>query len=189
MFLRNYDNYMAALFLSDVKTYKLYGYGFFAAENTTYFQDGFINLRTTNGKITDVKIIYSSEAISSPGIMSEGAICLGDGDTPVTYDDYALSGASISNKLVRISRTKTWDSENKKWVVKLVCGYENTGTTDIVIKEWGLMHGISSSYIVYGINQYITLMFREVLEEPITIPAGESATIHFTLDVPMPNMP
>lgn len=195
MFLRNYDNFMAAYAVADHygsngTSYRRLANSTYTATSTSLFEDGQLNQHTTNGGLTNIQFTGGSYYLFSPAQFTEYSICLGNGNTAVTYDDYKLSGDVITNKLVRVSRTLTYDAENHKWKITLICTYTNSGDTNITISEWGIYSANQHNYYTYSNNSsYYILMFREVLDEPIVIEPSTSATIEFSIDVPMANHP
>lgn len=199
MFLRNYDNYMAMLMLgaatdstsdqSNVHVRHSYTLG-----SSSEFSDGNITSKSTSGSITSVYagcVDYYSEFITLPIALSKYSICMGTGNAPATYDDYRLSGDVISYNLALVKRTVVWDSENKKFKHAAIFTCTNTGESDVTISEWGIFRPLtndgSMAYTYNNNDSWITLMFREVLDEPVTIAAGTTGTLTFSMDVPMPN--
>lgn len=197
MFLRNYDNFMLALHLfSPVSTYPGVANSSISSNSSSDFGDGYYNIRGTNGSNQSIFVVNAQSGtgyLIPPLMLEPSSICLGDGTTEVTYDDYKLSGNVVDNKLVRISREVAYDTETGKWKVTLVATYNNSGDTDITISEWGLWRknvNTMGSYNTFNNSeQYCALVFREVLDEPIVIEAGTTATLTFSIDIPMPNHP
>lgn len=196
MFLRNYDNYFVAINLcpqsTNTKTPALGNSS--SVSPTSGYEDGTYVQRSTNGTNNAVAFAYYYDysALSLPPILFvPHSICLGDGTTAVTYDDYQLSGNVIENKLVKISSNKTYNFQTHKWKMTMVASYSNTGDADITISEWGLWRNNSSYSTTAFSNSSSTccLVFREVLDEPIVIAAGTTATLSFSIEIPMPNHP
>lgn len=182
MFLRNYDNCLIGMHCFN-GTYSSVG------NANDSFGDGAYNQRTSTG--TNAVVYMTSYCNGAIVRFMVTGICLGDGNTAVTYEDYKLSGKVVENKLVHVSTARKYDTETKKWKMTLIATYSNTGDTDITISEWGLWRNNNSESVSYysHSNAACVLVFREVLETPIVIEAGTTATLTFTLDVPMPNHP
>lgn len=182
MFLRNYDNYWVAAHLLDywVKTGVTFG-------DITNFGDGYINQKTTNGSLETVQLGVPYYA-HPPFLFNVTGICLGNGNTPVTYEDYKLSGSVISNNLIVEKNTLYYNEETKKRVRDLICSYYNNTTSSITISEWGLFRMNSSSstptFSFSNSSSDVVMVFREVLMNPITILPGETGTITLTLEIP-----
>ena len=194
MFLRNYDNYMVAAHLinnvsvSDAN----------AGNSTTQFGDGYYNQKMSSGAIANVILNYYSNyqpSLHPILAFATKAICLGTGNADVTYDDYKLAGDVVPNKLVEISKNITYNATTHKFKRTLVATYTNTGDTDITISEWGWWryNAINSNAMdnVAFSNQsdVMALVYRAVLDDPIVIEAGTTATLTFSIDIPMPNHP
>ena len=184
MFLRNFDNAMVAAILRG--DYSATNSGTSASVNgTSIFGDGYANARRPDGSTTNcnIKILMSAGTV--------GGICLGNGSTPVTYEDYKLSGSVVPNKLILVSETSTYNEGTKKWRKSIKATYNNSGSTDITISEWGffVMSPSMSPTAYVNSGQSHILLSREVLDEPIVIEAGTTATLTFNIDVPAPNHP
>lgn len=196
MFLRNYDNAMLAFNALNVLNSSLYSISM--GSNTVTFEDGVCNQKATSGSIFPVYIISSTGSNYSKyyhNLMCFDivGICLGDGTSAVSYDDFVMSGNVVENKLVEITRTLFFDEATSKWKLTLVATYNNSSDTNITIAEWGLWRSNSSNSSVASSysnsSSYCVLIFREVLDEPIVIEAGTTATLTFSIDIPMPNHP
>ena len=197
MFLRNYDNIMVLFHFNE---YHNLNYDFDSSRyigGATVFGDGYINVRKTNGGVSGFALNrlgnggYDDIQFITP--LHTNAICIGTGTTPVTYDDYTLSGEILDNtKLVFVSTNVDYDAENKKVSKSATFTYTNETDAPVTISEWGLFHtnyvyGLST--IPFSSSSDKTLFYREVLETPIVIEAGTTATIKFKVDVPISNHP
>ena len=207
MFLRNYDNYTAANHMNESgKPFASGGISAFSFGSTTVFGDGYLNHKHTDGSIGSIVFFQgvsyansSDKALYPPIALDIKTICLGDGNTPVSYDDYCLSGNIIENKLVKVSNMLTYDAEIAKYKRTLTCTYTNSTDADITIAEYGIFRPSVNSFEynsnasnpimpTYGNNNKCVLVFREVLN-PIVIAPGTTATLTFEIDVPMTNHP
>lgn len=100
------------------------------------------------------------------------SIQFGTGDTAATYEDYCLEAPITSDvTLVQQSGTRTapsaFDAVTHKYSSTRTFTVNNSGTSSITIKELGIF--------CLGL-----LVYREVLDSPITIDPGESVTVSFT---------
>lgn len=190
MFLRNYDNYIAAFNCISSLTSRFSGEAL-----DINFGDNYISQKSTSGAVTSYCYFCDgSDYIKPPLFMACPGICLGDGNEAVTYDDYKLSGNTITNNLAQVSRKRGYNSETGKHTVTLVATYNNSGDTDITISEWGLWRSNTQNYSISttsfsNSSSTCVLVYREVLDEPIVIEAGTTATLTFSIDIPMPNHP
>ncbi len=207
MFLRNYDNYWTALnstaFFSEATSYE--------GNSTTQWGDGYYNLKTPSGAL---QVIYYTDGyyynpsygttygwynLYTPACLSPYTICLGTGDVPVDYEDYKLSGSVVSLTLTTQKSSTTYNAETGKWKRSITCTCPNLGTEDVVIREWGIYkwntdfsttgQNTSGTVTYSNSSSQVGLMYREVLTTPITIKAGTTSTITFSIEIPLPNHP
>lgn len=197
MFLRNYDNFLLAVMGATAQGKNVatashqavsnagdLWYGTSAAFGTnSNHGDGYINVRTMTNSISKIALSYSSGSstlsIACPTAITCANIVLGTGVDEVTYEDYKLSGDSIStDPLMFHSQNLTWGDVTKKFTRSVTFTYTNTTDSDVTIREWGL-----------AMCNKTVLVFREVLTEPITIAAGTTGTLTFSIELPMFNHP
>lgn len=191
MFLRNFDNFLMGLvgLPSAPNTNFNYVDGNMYINYSGQFGDGSVNVKKANGSIEAMKVNNGSYVSSTLG-MGKSNICLGTGNTPVTYEDYDLSGDIVSSKLLTYqSHEFTYDESTHKFKKRVTYTYSNTGSTDLVVSEWGLWTS-SGTYFSSAVNfrdnkTYDVLLYREVLDEPLTIPAGVTSTLTFEVEFPM----
>lgn len=208
MFLRNYDNFLMVLMGIGVSANEIKKLGSDASLPALYnnllayysatgsnnmgsptFVDGGIGYKTISGNIIKVSFSHYTSlqgcmGIISPTGLGKSSICLGTGNTAVTYDDYKLSGEYVANNLVFVSENTTYDTQSHSFKKSATYTYTNSGAEDITIKEWGLF-SLGNNYT----DTNSCLFFREVLSSPITIAAGTTGTLTFSIEIPMPNHP
>ena len=98
-------------------------------------------------------------------------VIFGTGDTAPNTDDYILSGSIITT--INGSGSVTVTADDNGCTFTGVYMLTNIGSEDITVKEMGLvMSGAYSSYF---------LIERSVLDEPITISAGEIGQVTYTI--------
>ena len=182
MLLRNYDVLQATISLPYL-------------QNKTYytdkaFEDGKLCFKNQYGNIYQVAR-NTSAASSSPCIGMENSaigyspnnlIC-GSGTTAATYDDYCLENIFTTSQVQNLSHKSSevfYDEENKTFSVtysKTFLALEN-----IVVSEIG----ITSPYINRDTDRAkvdCCLIYREVYETPVIIPANSNFVISFTITV------
>ena len=103
---------------------------------------------------------------------STGGIAFGSDNTPATKDDYKL-GAFIDNTSIQLLNAifAKYDTGDKK-VLSIVYNLKNASNAEITVKEMGFLS------IYNGKN---ILLNRDILSNPVVIPAGESRTISYFL--------
>ena len=174
MLLRNFDRtlatFMTGTSLTSFGTQQVYG----PADT---------RVLTTSGGIPNSTIDYGS-----PISLSYQSICIGDGTQEVQYTDYRLSGSTIGSKFENVSNLLVYDEDINCWVRTLTVKYSNTRDKDFVVSEWGIWRvptNISNIPTEYSnSSSYVVLVWRELLDKPITIAANSTATLTFTLKIP-----
>lgn len=177
MNLRNYDNVMAAKQLvAEYSSSRDISQG-----EHTNFGDGHLTFKDVNANIKKITYYCGSHyegmrlPFSDSSSVSTGLIC-GSGDTPVTYDDYKLATELTSNEISFVSinySDTTYDEATnsfKRTVKKIFAAKK-----DLTIKEIGF-----ANYVYNGSGQYITLLYRKVLDEPISVQANSNFELTLT---------
>lgn len=104
-----------------------------------------------------------------------GGIVLGNGNAPVSFDDYKLSG-DVLTTVSAPSATPEITLDDNGFTATVTHTITNTGTEEITISEIGLMAKASNSSSAYrGV-----LVERTVLDNPIKIPAGGIGQVTYT---------
>lgn len=196
------------------QTYEAYGVSVLnggLGSSSEDFSDGNVSFKKPTGSISSASVLTSYTSYSSGGYsvafsaaaptMGSCNFCFGDGDTPATYEDFKLSGNVVAaGAAIRVlSKKRTWDANSKKFVMTATVAVTNNGSEAATVKEWGLCQYSGSAklneaaYLTGGTysntSTSVILMFREVLETPVTIEAGGTATFEVSIDFPMPNHP
>ena len=146
------------------------------------------------GKIFDVypqNAVFPFEAMKSAGesIQTEETqtnsmtgVRFGSDDTPPTANDYKL-GSQITSGLSFTNPAEiTYTLSNTCSEYAATYGVTNMSEETIVIKEIGLFSQPSTTVIGGSKTGYIAaLVDRTVLDAPVTIPAGQSKQITYTI--------
>lgn len=145
-----------------------------------------MNLVDVNGNNKSLKYIHDSyfDFYRFPANMRifrkinrlENGIFFGNGEKQVSENDYRLNGAILNDKLECMA---TVTAENDGDVRKIVGVYtlRNTSDSEITIREIGLV-GYTSDY---NTSVYL-LIDRTLLDEPLTLAAGETGEITYTIE-------
>lgn len=104
-------------------------------------------------------------------------IVIGTGTTPVTKADYMLESEVVTGLTCEAVSTSVDEDAKTVTYRKTVT---NSGDADVTITEVGL----TSPCPISSSSSYQALIYREVLDNAITIPAGESATVAVTIQFP-----
>lgn len=168
MLLRNYDNIVAVRLL-----------GKSVDDTTKGFVDGSLALKTVAGSlsnnINDGYIPFTRWGSSGVGYSF---ITIGSDDGtlyPIDYDNYKLGNAI--NDITATSytiETPAYNEDTNEYIIPIT--YDFKATTDITIKELGVIHvcNVIGSVLVY----------REVLNNPITVAAKAYARVTFNVSAP-----
>ena len=136
-----------------------------ATNGNTYYSNGYVTLAPYFGALS-----------------SSSTIRIGSGTTPATINDYNLESMLSSGFTSTISKEYGLDSDNNPYVTFTIA-VSNTSSSAMTIGEIGLFLGFGASSTQYATSQTSSTVMvdRTVLDSPITIPAGEAATITYTL--------
>lgn len=126
---------------------------------------------------------------SFTGIPKQTTLVVGSGTTPVTDDDYKLDVPITT--LTAISATtscKTSDTGNTLSPTTFVISttYRNNTNSPVVVKEIGIMIPVGYRAATSGTNHNALsscLIYREVLDTPVTIEPNQLRTFSITTDV------
>lgn len=194
MWLRNYDNILCSMFGAGA-------YNGGGAWNTSTFADGSLKVKNYLG--TEVAMMNftqpSGTSISNSameqftgfcvalshftnyitptnGISYSAAypfsfIAVGSGTTTPTYDDYnleAIHSSSLTHLGYKI-QTIGYNDTDKSWGKRITRSFRNSSSNTITISEIGVY-----GCIPYGSNKTShCLLYREVLDTPITVEADQ----------------
>lgn len=109
-------------------------------------------------KIVEALMTFNKSA--KGGVSANNVITFGDGDAPVTADDYQLSGNYFTNYSGAYGFNRA-DNGECTWTYTLT----NNGDSAFTIREVGL-------YVSAASNTRTALIMRELLAEPVTIAPG-----------------
>ena len=118
-------------------------------------------------------MVYWSKALDKVGVS------FGTGTTPATMSDYVLESILDGNKInvstpssISFSRYDTYEEYT------VTFGVTNKTADAITISEMGLT---AMPYCPNSGDNYYALVDRTVLDAPVTIPAGQSKQITYTI--------
>lgn len=124
-------------------------------------------------KIPTVAYPNYSQKVGTNGVH----LVIGSGNTPVTENDYQIENEITAGIKLTVDPTASCRLENDGIAWDYVYYFKNTSNDTLTIKEVGLVGGLSY-YKGYRDTPYKpVLITREVLEEPIVVPAGGYFTI------------
>ena len=154
-------------------------YSMWQPGGTGYFVD--TSIKTLTGvDITRVQCSFSGymnniyNALKMYALRSNLMVRLGTGSTEPTSSDYALENDITSG--IGSLRVTTGVGGDNGLVTNIVISGINTTESEIVIKELGIY--INSAFTMDG-TSYDVLLVRELLDEPLSVPAGKGFTLTF----------
>lgn len=129
-----------------------------------------------------------SVSTSSRGTKDQTTLVVGSGTTPVTDDDYKLDvPITTLTAVCATTSCKTEDTGEKLSPTTFVISttYRNNTDSPVVVKEIGIMIpvGYASSRTLNNNALSSCLIYREVLETPVTIEPNQMRTFSITTDV------
>ena len=116
-----------------------------------------------------------------PNAAGAGVV-FGSGTTPATENDYNVESAILSGLSVP-TPTVTYSYDNEKVARKLTYAVTNTSSSSITISEigWRVKLNCTTSQGSGSTIEETVLMDRTVLDTPVTIPAGETRIIEYSI--------
>jgi len=155
-----------------------------------YYQNGFSTVYNTNGqRLNGQDSSYSSRRLASlislinnayTTINDRISVRLGTSDTTPLASDYNL-GTPWSSNISYVSASATtpsFDSTTHKVSRTYTLTIQNTAAATTTVREFGLFTVLSATT-----NSGDVMLYRGILEEPVTLRQYESATIEFTIEM------
>lgn len=165
MLLRNYYNQLFSFFSEVV------------IENGLKTPDGALGASycPSSGSNLSNSIINSIRGLNGASTSySHRSLVVGSGSTPASVDDYRLE-SMITTSVSASGFSKSIDNDGNFVVVATV---KNGGSSSITINEVG----IPSTCYNGSSNSVVCLVERTVLDEPITLGAGESCFLTYKVN-------
>ena len=123
--------------------------------------------------------LYNNDLGSATGI---NGIKLGPGNTAPTAADYALEQPANINYLSCAVGAPVYDDSVGTVTRIITVSVQNTGSESVRIREWGIFGTIRT--LSYSSNNIATaLLYREVLDSPVTLGQYQAATLELTLSL------
>lgn len=144
----------------------------------TYTAQTGINVAGTSKTIsgaTSYQAIRMDQYMKSVQTSYAAGVILGDGDLPVTLDDYKLSGSVITGITASVAFSPSLEETGA--TASGLLTITNGNADSVTIKEIGICASISNT---------ILMVERTVLDSPVTIPAGGVGQITYTIRMNYP---
>lgn len=133
--------------------------------------------------LNNINIVGNPTNAAYYSVSSYGWYCdVGFGDTAVAHDDYKLADSNAIGESAGALTYVTGQTLITYPSIRMcITTYKNNGSSDVVVKELGLVGKTSNSAANDKSRNH--LIARKVLDTPITVPAG--ATMAFTYSIDM----
>ena len=162
MLTKNFYSYMVAK-LSELNT-------------SCVLIDGSRSEIKSNSSGTKVFAAMLKQSTNSSG-GDNGGVSFGAGTSPATAQDYKLAAPITTGLSIIFPKSLTYAKGASFEDVAVTYGVTNISSSEITISEIGLVATIFVSGNLYN----SVLVDRTVLDTPVTIPAGESKQITYTI--------
>lgn len=143
---------------------------------------GEFNVNVASGLCKNLSGESVTQTLGSSYLLSQVSTMYGTGTTPAARTDYNMESqitTGISSSKGSLSKLVNGSGD---FVLSFVDTVRNASENSITISEIGLN---VSSRKTSSTSENL-LIYHDVLTTPITIPAGESKNVEFTLRFPMP---
>ena len=110
-----------------------------------------------------------SEINTSYNMSNRGGVIFGDGNTPVTAEDYKIAGNIITGITTSAALARSFNDG----LAQIVATYTITASSEVTIKE-------IAAFASSGYNG-MYMLDRTVLDTPVTIPAGGVGQVVYTI--------
>lgn len=173
MLLRNFYNVLATIMIGNKRIGSTSAYG-----------DGVLNAKQMTGTVsenpisaignTSTNFLFPWYSIDNTSTGLPTQLVFGTGNTPVTFDDYTLTNYKYFQVTSYAWDGLQYNSETKTFSNTARISLTNNTGSDFVVSEIGI-----------SANKRV-LYYREVLDTPITIPAGKAITYTHEFKFTMP---
>lgn len=166
MILKNFKN----VFIGKLNSATVSGCRGVLGTNFQYYPNGNANTLRGVGDFCNMNYPVCAELTES----GTAGVYFGTGDTPATENDYRLE-APITSGLKFSNQSIVYTTDDEKVIMQASYAVTNSTAEDITIREIGC-----TSYInKYSSGSVLSMIDRTVLDEPITIPAGEATSFTY----------
>ncbi len=151
-------------------------------------RNGLSTIRNTEMCIRDSRFSDNLTATSPLGIYNNEqgtsnaacSILLGTGNTAPTTADYRLEQTANVNYLSCAVGAPVYDLSVGTVTRTVTVSVQNTGSENVTIREWGIFGSIRTSNY-YSSSIATALLYREVLDSPVTLGQYQAATLELTV--------
>ena len=126
--------------------------------------------------VTPVGTYVNSNSASNGGggYPAQNAIVFGTGSGTPDASDYCLGAKWTANiSRVSLSQSESYDAVTHTKTKTVTCTVQNTGSAAVTLREWG----------IEGYPGAAVLLYRALLDTPVTLQQYESATFTCTISL------
>ena len=134
---------------------------------------------TDNLSCTSPLGTYNNEQGSS---SSASSVRLGTGSTAPTAADYALEQPAQINYLSCAVGAPVYDDSVGTVTRTITVSVQNTGSNNVTLREWGIF-GVIRTQVYASTSIATALLYREVLDSPVTLGQYQAATLELTVSL------
>lgn len=150
--------------------------------------NGFSTITKTDGSVLSNQFADEVATASPMGkyvtdIGQSGSLCglrVGTGETPAAATDYQLVSTAGVSYLSVVTANPTFDTATGIMTREISLSVQNQTASSITITEWGI-YGAIKTLASYSSNLATALLYREVLDSPVTLAPLQAATLTLTM--------
>lgn len=150
--------------------------------------DNLTTIHKTDGTTTGTKYDYTIVAASPLGLynLDEGGsqglctIRLGTGDRTPAATDYNLASRANVAYLSLVEAAPVYDDQAGSVSRLVTISIQNQSANPVTIREWGIF-SVVKTLAYYSNNVATALLYREVLDTPVTLTQYQAATMEVTI--------
>lgn len=150
--------------------------------------DNLTTIHKTDGTTTGTRYGDNLSAVSPLGIYTmdlEGSsagctIRLGTGNRTPLATDYNLEASAPVSYLSLVEAAPVYDDQAGSVSRLVTVSIQNQGANPVVIREWGIF-GVVRTQVYASTSVATALLYREVLDTPVTLTQYQAATMEVTL--------
>lgn len=115
-------------------------------------------------------------------------IVFDSGESDLSYEDYNVFSPIIGNlTTLTQSTSNTYNADTHTYTRSYTLPFSYSGTSPITIKGFGIYIGIPYNYSGSYTYYHLALVYRETLDEPITLEQNDTIEITFSQSIVQPN--
>ena len=152
--------------------------------------NGLSTIKNTDGVTVADRYGDNLSAVSPLGIYSNDlagnsagcSIRLGTGTTAPTAADYRLEAYANVNYLSCAMCAPVYDDSVGTVTRTITVSVQNTGSNNVTLREWGIF-GVIRTQVYASTSIATALLYREVLDSPVTLGQYQAATLELTVSL------